>query len=540
MNRPLHPRRRLLLVALLAAAPALVSAQTAPLLKTATWWDADESGWGLFTIDQGNVIAPGWFTYDNDGKPTWFLVPGALPQPDGSYRGNVCRYTGVPLAQIAGNAADPCNVIGTATLRFTGDTALSFSYTIGGTTQTKELTRFNFAGRDIACRASGSASRATATNYSDLWWAAPESEGWGVHMSHVDNSLFATWYTYDTDRRAIFYIGATTRQADGSFSGALRRQANGTPFTQINGSAASPGSSDVGTVRLTFSDGQTANFTYTIGGTTQTKTLRRFQFGSTAQVCENVAFGSLGGGGGGGGSGAGADECYPPLAVGDRYRLRDTPDGGGAPGFTNVEVIGTGTDPFQGRPVFRIRYTPDQTTNSDIIEFVEQTPTERIYYGSEGFIPEVGARGTTRFEPPVRVPRSTPVGARGTLNYRAIVNYTASGVPVTANIDFIETYERTGTETQSSPAGTFQGACKFDTRVQSDVQLTTAGVTTRSQTDARATQWAHPSIGGFRGQVNSTSTTTISGSPFPIPPTVTPSASLSEIVSARIGGRDFP
>ncbi len=536
-------RRRTLLAALLATAPALASAQTAPLLKTATWWNADESGWGLFTIDQGNVIAPGWFTYDNDGKPTWFLVPGALPQSDGSYAGGICRFSGVPLAQISGNAADPCTVIGSATLRFTGDTGLTFTYTIGETTQTKQLTRFNFAGRDIACRASSASSRATATNYSDLWWAAPESEGWGLHMSHVDDSLFATWYTYDTDRRAIFYIGFTTRQANGSFSGPLLRQANGTPFLQIDGSVASGGASEVGNVTLTFIDGETATFAYTIGGTTQTKTLRRFQFGNTVQTCENVAFGSLGGGGGGGGGGgsggAGADECYPPLAVGDRYRLRDTQTGGDV-GFTNVEVVGTGTDPFQGRPVFRIRYTPDQTTNSEIIEFVEQTPTERIYYGAEGFIPEVGAVGTTRFEPPVRVPRSTPLGAGDTLNYRAIVNYTANGIPVTANIDFVETYERIGTETQSSPAGTFEGACKFDVRVQSDVQLTTAGITTRSQSDARTTQWAHPSIGGFRGTVDSTSTTTISGSPFPIPPTVTPSSSLSEIVSARINGRDFP
>ncbi|HVJ63146.1 MAG TPA: M64 family metallopeptidase, partial [Tahibacter sp.] len=40
-------------------------------LRTATWWDPAESGWGLFTIDQGNLLAPGWFTYDLDGEPTW-------------------------------------------------------------------------------------------------------------------------------------------------------------------------------------------------------------------------------------------------------------------------------------------------------------------------------------------------------------------------------------------------------------------------------------------------------------------------------------
>lgn len=540
MNHRNRPVRRALVAALLLGLPVAALAQTAPPLKTATWWNTSESGWGLFTIDQGNVIAPGWFTYGPDGKPTWYLVPGARPQADGSYTGNVCRFTGVPFAQIAGNAADPCQVIGTASLRFTGNYALRFDYTIDGVTQSKSLTRFPFGQRDIVCRATSNPSRVTATNYSDLWWGAPETEGWGVHMSHVDNQLFATWYTYDTDRKAIFYIGSTQRQEDGSFSGPLNRQNNGTPATQIDGTPPSSGAIAIGTVTLRFTDGETATFTYTVGSTTQTKTLRRYQFGNTPAVCENAAFGGLDDPGTNpGGGGAGADECFPPLAVGDKYRLRDTP-GEGDIGFTDVEVVGTGVDPFQGRPVFRIKYTPVDNPSADIIEFVEQTPTERIYYGSEGFIPEANARGTTRFDPPVRVPRVTPVGAGETLTYRAISNYTAQGQAVTANVDFIETYERVGTEDQTVPAGSFSGACKFDTNLKSVTTVATAGVSTRVDTDTDVIQWAHPLIGPLRTQSQGTSTVTVSGAPFPIPPTVTPSSNLSEIISATVGGRSYP
>ncbi len=533
---PIPLRRRSLLAACLLALPLAAAAQSGPLLKTATWWDDDESGWGLFTIDQGNVIAPGWFTYGPDGKPTWFLVPGAQPQPDGSYAGDVCRFTGVPLAQISGNAADPCVVIGRAKLVFTGDTALRFEYTIDNVTQTKSLSRFPFGNRDIVCRASPTPSRAGATNYSDLWWSGPASDGWGVHMSHVDNSLFATWYTYDTDRKAIFYIGATTRQANGSFTGPLLRQNNGTPFNLINGSPPSSGATTIGNVTISFTDGQTASFSYTIGNVTQTKNITRFQFGSTAAVCENVAFGSVGGGGT---PQPGADECYPPLAVGDKFRVRSTP-GSGTVGFTDSEVVGTGVDPFEGRPVFRVKYTPIDQPNADIIEFVEQTATERIYYGSEGFIPEANARGTTRFVPPVRVPRSTPVGHTGTLTYQAVSNYTANGQAVSNTVNFVENYNRVGTETQSSPAGTFNGACKFDTSFTADSTVVTGGFSVSTHTEASVTQWAHPDIGGFRTQVNQTSTVTTSGAPFPIPPTTTVTSDLSEIISAIIGGRSFP
>mgnify|MGYP006193378603 CR=1 FL=1 len=56
------------------------------------------------TIDFGDVIAPTWYTYDENGDAVWFLVAGALPQQDGSYAGDVYRFTGVPFEQIVGEA----------------------------------------------------------------------------------------------------------------------------------------------------------------------------------------------------------------------------------------------------------------------------------------------------------------------------------------------------------------------------------------------------------------------------------------------------
>lgn len=522
-------RRSLLSIALLGL-PAVGFAQQQT--KSAVWWNASEAGWGLFIADQGNVLAPYWFTNDVDGEPVWFAAATTL-QADGSYRGNIFRITGVPLAQITGQAADPETVIGSAILRFNGDSGVAFEYTVNGVTQSKTLSRFPFGDKDVACTATAS-NRAAASNYSDIWWN-PTSSGWGVHISHVDNDLYTTWYTYDTDREPVFYQGVTRRQADGSFSGQLYRTKNGTPYSQINGAVANPGADEVGTLTLRFSDGQNASYSYTIGNVTQTKSIQRFVFGSSTNVCTVKAFSP---GTGGNNGGAGADECYPPLAVGDRYRIRSTPGTGGV-GETDVEVIGTGT--YQGRPVFQIRYRPvPQTSAGDIIEFVEQTPTERIYYGSEGYIPEVQARGTTRFEPPVRTPRSTPVGAQGRLIYKAITNYTANGVSVASEINFDETYHRVGTENQSSPAGSFSNACKFETTLRSDVSISTQGFTNRVVIDARATQWAHPLIGGLRGTSQSTSSVTVSGSPFPIPPTITNSSDVSEIVSATIGGRSYP
>jgi hypothetical protein len=260
------------------------------VLKSATWWDPTESGWGLFTIDQGSVIAPGWFTYDLDGEPTWFLVPGAFPQADGSYRGDILRYTGVPYPQTVANAANPPTVVGSASLRFDGNDTLEFAYTINGATTARTLSRFIYGDRDIVCRASQMPLE-QATHYSDLWWS-PASSGWGLLVAHVGEALYATWYTYDLDGEAVFMVGATTRQPDGSYRGALLRQRDGTPYPEIDGEPPSAGAEVVGSIELRFENGNIATFNYEIGQTSGSHAITRLQFGDTTGICEAVPAGS--------------------------------------------------------------------------------------------------------------------------------------------------------------------------------------------------------------------------------------------------------
>jgi len=261
--------------------------------RSATWWKADESGWGVFTVDQGSFLGIGWFTYDSDGEPVWF-IGAATKQANGSYVGEVSRFTGVPLAQISGVASETNTKFADVTLSFQGDTGMTFQYAVvGGVSQTKSTTRFPYASRDIVCRNSPTASRATADNYSDLWWGGIQTTGWGIFVNHTEDGLFPIWYTYDTDREALFIVGVATPQADGSFAGQLFRQRNGTPYNLINGAAPSSGSDPIGTFTFRPIDGQTADFGYTIGGVTQTKRISRYQFGDTATVCDTQSFGTL-------------------------------------------------------------------------------------------------------------------------------------------------------------------------------------------------------------------------------------------------------
>jgi alpha-tubulin suppressor-like RCC1 family protein/Tol biopolymer transport system component len=255
--------------------------------RSATWWVDSESGWGITVFDQGSVLAPTWFTYDADGEPTWFIAAGAFEQPDGSYRGDLFRFTGTPFAEIDGPAAQTITPVGTLSLRYSGEDELAFDYTVDGISQSKSLSRFPFGARTFACSTSTTQSRADAANYTDLWTGADPDAGWGLTLFHVDDLLVAIWYTYDTDGEAVFFLLTTTRQPDGSFAGAVFRQQDGTPFSAIDEALPSPGEDIIGSASLRFIDGETADFRYVLGGVDQTRRIQRLLVGNEANICRS-------------------------------------------------------------------------------------------------------------------------------------------------------------------------------------------------------------------------------------------------------------
>jgi alpha-tubulin suppressor-like RCC1 family protein len=254
-------------------------------MRSAVWWNPAESGWGVFVFDQGSVLLVAWYTYDVDGEPTWFLAP-AYPEPDGGFRGDLLKFTGVPFAQIAGDATRTSVPFGELRVRFPDRDSMSFTYTIGGRPHQKQLVRFPFAARHPVCDAVPFPDRASQRNYSDAWWGGDGgSSGWGLFVFHLDDSLVASWYTYDTDGEAVFFVMPTTRQADGSFSGDIFRQPNGTPFLDILNAPASAGGQSIGRATFRFADGQRGTFEYRLGSVQQTKPITRFLAGRVPSVC---------------------------------------------------------------------------------------------------------------------------------------------------------------------------------------------------------------------------------------------------------------
>ena len=109
------------------------------------WWGGvAQSGWGLSVIQQGALLFVMWYTYDAEGRPTWFTMPAGAWTSADTYEGRLYRTTSSPWL---GRAYDPGRFqpvdAGAYRLRFTATGAI-FEYSVDGRTGTLPLTRFAF------------------------------------------------------------------------------------------------------------------------------------------------------------------------------------------------------------------------------------------------------------------------------------------------------------------------------------------------------------------------------------------------------------
>ena len=136
-----------------------------------------------------------------------------------------------------------------------------------------------------AVRAAGAAS-AAPPNYQGLWWAAPagSESGWGINFAHQGDVIFATWFTYDTSGKAWWLGMQANRSASGVYAGTIFTT-RGPAFSAVPFDPTQVTETAVGSGTLTFTDANSAQFTYTVNGTAQAKALVREVFGSSVPVC---------------------------------------------------------------------------------------------------------------------------------------------------------------------------------------------------------------------------------------------------------------
>lgn len=254
---------------------------------TALWWNFDQSGWGINFSHQGDIVFGTLFTYDASGNPMWLVLSAGARQSASTYSGPLHRTTGPPFNATPFIPIGPSNQreVGAMTVIFAGDTA-ALEYTMDGAVVKKVIRKLVFGSHAADCRPI-TGSRASLTNYQDLWWNAAES-GWGINLTHQDDTIFGTLFTYDAGGRGLWLVlSGATKQADGSYLGDLHRTTgpafNAAPFVPIGPSNYTK----VGTMQLRFSNGERGTLTYSVDGAAVVKSIERLVFSTPMPACSS-------------------------------------------------------------------------------------------------------------------------------------------------------------------------------------------------------------------------------------------------------------
>ena len=131
-------------------ARAIKSAPYVRLDYSGHWWDANDSGWGLFIWQDArsrvDSVLAAWFTYGADGKPIWYVFQPPWSTSNSTMETALLRTSRPPGAAVLPPGPTAYVSVGTASLDFTntgtGDVGkLTYTFT-GGATVVRNIQRF--------------------------------------------------------------------------------------------------------------------------------------------------------------------------------------------------------------------------------------------------------------------------------------------------------------------------------------------------------------------------------------------------------------
>jgi len=247
------------------------AAPETPGALSGLWYDAAESGWGIYFAQRRNILFAAWYTYDGSGKPKWYVasscaMPSGVTGTSGTCTGDLYEVGG-PV--FFGAPFDPSRAqatkAGTLQVAFTDADHASMTYTVAGPARTVPTTRQAFPTSTVP----------PAVDFTDLWYNPGES-GWGMAMSHQFGIIFLAWFVYDASGAPVWYVASDCTVSGNGCSGALYRTTG--PAFGPSFDPAAVHAFQVGTVNVTFSDANHALLSYTVDGVTGSKVVTRQTF----------------------------------------------------------------------------------------------------------------------------------------------------------------------------------------------------------------------------------------------------------------------
>jgi hypothetical protein len=113
------------------------------------------------------MIFAAWYVYDGAGRPRWIVMPGGQWTTTTSFTGDLYTATGPDPRGTFDPALVTRTRVGSGTLAFTASDRATFSYTVDGVAESRQIQRQLF----------GPVDTPLAANYGDMWWKESESDG---------------------------------------------------------------------------------------------------------------------------------------------------------------------------------------------------------------------------------------------------------------------------------------------------------------------------------------------------------------------------
>jgi hypothetical protein len=167
--------------------------------RRGAYFNPASDGSGLFLFDVGDVWGLAWYTYLQDGTPTWYL--GVAPRP-GAQQG----VWQVDLLRYRWNGSQAFGTpVGEALLALHGETEMGFSWSLDGESGSQ---RMQWIG-DTRCPL----GQAGPVDIDGLWFS-PERSGFGYSVVSGRDFESIGAYFYDAQGVARWALGNSAALAD--------------------------------------------------------------------------------------------------------------------------------------------------------------------------------------------------------------------------------------------------------------------------------------------------------------------------------------
>ncbi|QJR11936.1 hypothetical protein DSM104443_03019 [Usitatibacter rugosus] len=254
-------------VSILRAPESLVSQA---FNATDLWWNANESGWGIYLEQQGTTMFGALFLRDEAGAPRWYTMSEGKRAGNGSFSGTLYRMQGLAGAGVRATA------VGTLTFAPDSNDSASLSYTIGDAKRSTAITRTRFVSDRNCGWSNSAASKAThLPNYTALYYQ-PENSGWGLAVSHRGDTAFGVIFGYDAQQQPTW-----TLMSDGKSQAKGSGSAFGGTLYRVAGNSVA----EIGSMSLAFGAEGSASLSYTADGKSANQLLQRHVFGAITSEC---------------------------------------------------------------------------------------------------------------------------------------------------------------------------------------------------------------------------------------------------------------